>query len=249
MLANFTFAQDIQGRIRYVAKVDFTKWDTEIRDPNVNMERKKRLESQKSTLKTHEEHTYILTFTKNESSYRQEEKLGLDESRNFSSLILDHYKDLKENRYIRVYDMMGTKYFVSDTLRGFNWTLHPETKTIGQYICNKATYTEKTESMSRTVKPDGTIENTTSIDTTIITAWYCPQLPIMNGPGEFSGLPGLILELTKTSQFAPLPLTLHCTEIAINPAGGVKIQKPRARKLYTPNDFEIEMLKLQGITR
>ena len=36
-----------------------------------------------------------------------------------------------------------------------------------------------------------------------VTAWYTPQIPINQGPGEYWGLPGLILEINadKTTIF------------------------------------------------
>ena len=44
-----------------------------------------------------------------------------------------------------------------------------------------------------------------------IVAWYTPQIPVSHGPGEFGGLPGLILELTTDQT------VLLCSKIVINP--------------------------------
>ena len=45
-----------------------------------------------------------------------------------------------------------------------------------------------------------------------ITAWYTPQIPINQGPGEYWGLPGLILEINADRT------TILCSKIIMNPS-------------------------------
>lgn len=59
------------------------------------------------------------------------------------------------------------------------WILINESKIINNYLCFKATK----EKLQR---------NKTSVE---VIAWYCPEIPISNGPKEFGNLPGLILEV------------------------------------------------------
>ena len=54
----------------------------------------------------------------------------------------------------------------------------------------------------------------------MVEAWYTPQIPVAQGPAEFWGLPGLILEVSAQNT------TLLCTEIVLNPDEKVKIQAP-----------------------
>ncbi|TXD54211.1 MULTISPECIES: GLPGLI family protein [unclassified Polaribacter] len=63
------------------------------------------------------------------------------------------------------------------------WKLHDETKTIGDYVCFKAT------TFYTTTNPKG------KVFTHNYTAWYTPQLPYKFGPAGFGNLPGLIIEL------------------------------------------------------
>lgn len=64
-----------------------------------------------------------------------------------------------------------------------------------------------------------------------ITAWFTPQIPVSHGPGEFYGLPGLILEVQsdKTS--------ILCSKIVLNPNEGVKIKKPSKGTQVTREEF------------
>jgi GLPGLI family protein len=62
------------------------------------------------------------------------------------------------------------------------WELRNEQKIINGYTCFKA-LREK----ALRLKKNNPIH--------IVEAWYCPAIPLRNGPKEFGGLPGLILEL------------------------------------------------------
>ena len=95
-----------------------------------------------------------------------------------------------------------------------------ETKNIGDYTCFKAIF--KDDYTTQTITEDGKIEEVTKERTT--TVWYTPQIPVNNGPSDFYGLPGLILEVNEGD------LTLVCTKIVINPKEAVKIIEPTKGK-------------------
>jgi GLPGLI family protein len=54
-----------------------------------------------------------------------------------------------------------------------------------------------------------------------VEAWYTMQIPVQNGPAEFWGLPGLILEVSTENT------TLLCSEIISNPKEKLKISPPK----------------------
>lgn len=54
----------------------------------------------------------------------------------------------------------------------------------------------------------------------VVTAWFTPQIPVGNGPGEYAGLPGLILELNVYRT------TLLCSKIVLNPKDAEEIKAP-----------------------
>lgn len=64
------------------------------------------------------------------------------------------------------------------------WNLTNETKEIGGYKCYKATYTYIQKWRGREFPWK-------------VVAWYSPEIPLPYGPIRYSGLPGLILELTE----------------------------------------------------
>ena len=53
-----------------------------------------------------------------------------------------------------------------------------------------------------------------------VTAWFTPQIPVSNGPGEYAGLPGLILEMNVYRT------TVLCSKIVLSTKEGEKIEAP-----------------------
>ena len=78
---------------------------------------------------------------------------------------------------VRVAD--NKEFFIKDNLPVINWTITKETKTIEGYLCTKAT-------ADRTV---------VGYPLKVI-AWFSEKLPISDGPFDYSGLPGFILEFS-----------------------------------------------------
>lgn len=87
------------------------------------------------------------------------------------------YIDNAENKIIITDKINITKYIYEEKKEQINWTIFPDTSTILNYTCQKATC---------------------SFRGRIYTAWFAPDLPINAGPYKFSGLPGLIVKITDT---------------------------------------------------
>lgn len=64
-----------------------------------------------------------------------------------------------------------------------------------------------------------------------VTAWFTPQIPVGNGPGEYAGLPGLILELNAHRT------TLLCSKIILNPKEAENIDAPSRGKEVTREEY------------
>lgn len=182
---------------------------------------------------TNESHrqTYTLKFTKNESHYKREEKLTKP---NFlelkGAMVVVHppslniyYKNFDNNSYTRQVEIEDKKFLIKDSIPNQEWQLTSETKNIGNYTCYKAVLKDSVIEMK--TNEDGLLEE--NVKNMTITAWYTPQIPVSNGPREFGGLPGLILEINDGE------LTLICSKIVMNPEKRFKIKKPRKGKVIT----------------
>lgn len=206
------------------------------------------------------EKTYILTFNKDESIYKEQEKLdAAPMNPGFKMMMSSYtpgaqYKNLKTEQIVEENEFFGKQFLVTDSIKTLDWQITKESKTIGQYIAFKATAIKKVDpndySMARPkrdrkeknekenveVKKDTTqpqdpmdmIEIPKEIE---VTAWFTPQIPVSNGPGEFAGLPGLILELNVYRT------TLLCSKIVMNPKESEKIEPPTKGKQVTRAEY------------
>lgn len=183
-------------------------------------------------LKKQFEKTYLLTFNKEESTYKEDESLA-PPSAGGSMVFISNmdgsgelYKNIKRQRYVKQTDLFGKVFLIQDSLKTNSWKLHGDTKNIGTYTCFKATLEREVNS-----DEDGSKEMQT------VTAWYTPQIPVSNGPEEFQGLPGLILEISYDSQ------TVLCSKISLNPKKQIVIKQPTSGKIVTQVEFDAIMVK------
>ena len=183
-------------------------------------------------LKKQFEKTYLLTFNKEESSYKEDESLAPPSVGGNAVMIMsmggsgELYKNIKTQRYVKQSDLFGKTFLVQDSLKTLSWDLQSDTKNIGTYTCFKAT-------LEREVVSD--LDGSKEMQT--VTAWYTPQIPVSNGPEEFQGLPGLILELSYDSQI------ILCSKISLNPSKQIVIKQPTNGKSVTQSEFDAIMAK------
>jgi len=184
-------------------------------------------------LKKQFEKTYILTFNKEESLYKEDESLAPPSTGGATMVVAvmggsgELYKNIKEQRYVKQSDLLGKVFLIQDSLKTNPWKLQGETKNIGTYTCFKATLEREVESDM----DDGSKEMQT------VTAWYTPQIPVSNGPEEFQGLPGLILEISYDSQI------ILCSKISLNPTKQITIKQPTSGKAVTQSELDAIMIK------
>ena len=94
-----------------------------------------------------------------------------------------------------------------------------DTKTIGGYLCYKATSTLATR-------------NSKGIFYKPIMAWYAPKLSVPYGPKGYGGLPGLIMQLTEGD------FTFYVSKLTLNPKKPIKIKRLAKGKKVTQKEFE-----------
>ena len=146
------------------------------------------------------------------------------------------YKNIKENKYVNQTEVMGKRFLIKDSLTEYDWKLTGETKSIGTYTCYKATYTREVEQSHMNVV-NGEVEESTKKVDVVTTAWYTPEISVSNGPGEYTGLPGLILEISEGAE------TILCSEIILNPTEKVVIVEPTKGKEVSREKYQKIMNK------
>lgn len=193
--------------------------------------------------------TFFLNFDKTTSTYKQEEKLaapkvkgGMNQVRVISlgggsGAGSIYYKNIQNKRFANQTEIMGKVFLVKDSLPEYDWVMSTETKNIGQYTCYKATYAKEVENKKMSFV-NGESKETVTKETVVTTAWYTLQVPISNGPKNYQGLPGLILEINDGKNL------IVCTEIIINPSEVVKIEEPTKGKVVNQEKYnEIQKQK------
>ncbi|PNQ73928.1 GLPGLI family protein [Hanstruepera neustonica] len=256
MMPLFTMAQqDFQGKAYYQTKttMDLDNWG---RGQMSEQQKKQIMERMKSFL----EKQYILTFTQSESIYKEDEKLEAPGAggRGFGMMSSftggAQYKNVKEKQQLQEQEFFGKQFLIKDSLPDLVWEMGTETKQIGQYTCFKATAVKKVDefdwsSMRRRdrdkeegekkkdstetadAKSDNPMDEIEVPKEIVVTAWYTPQIPVNNGPGEYWGLPGLILEINADRT------TMLCTKIVLNPDEKDDIKKPSKGKEVTRKEY------------
>ena len=254
MICTFLFsavvtAQEITGMATYQSKrtVDMSNFGRRGQQMS-EAQKKQMMERMKRFL----EKEYTLSFTKDESFYKEEAKLETPGQggggRGFGGGFTQGgiYSNRASNDYARENDMMGKTFLVKDTLNNLNWELVKESKMIGQYPVFKAVATRSLETnlwsrMGRrarelqekndSIKKAGGTVAEEEPKTEEIVAWYTPMIPASHGPDEFGGLPGLILELSTSNT------TILCTKVVLNPKEPVNIEAPVKGKQVSREEY------------
>jgi GLPGLI family protein len=91
------------------------------------------------------------------------------------------FNDFTSARKVEQRDMMEKKFIVTDSIRKMNWKLTGETQTILGHVCQKAV-AQRTGKRMQTTMENGKIERKEVDDTTNITAWFTPDIPVPAGP-------------------------------------------------------------------
>ena len=251
LFSSLIFAQDFQGQATYQSKtsVNMDQWGGDKMSP----ERKKMIAER---MKGMFEKTYELSFNKTASVYKEEEKLsapgqGAGRWGGMMSSFTPgkQYKNIKEQLILQDQEFFGKQFLIKDSLPKLSWKMESETKQIGQYMCFKATAIKKVDDLDwrsmRRGKPksnNGKRKDTLKTDKkslnhievpkeTIVTAWYTMQIPVSQGPGEYYGLPGLILEINADRT------TILCTKIVLNPTEKKEIKAPSKGKEVSRKEY------------
>ena len=238
---------NFQGKAVYMSK---TSMDMNFGGRQMTADQKKRIADRMKGLL---EKKFTLNFNQIESTYKEEASLSAPAAGQggrggrgggfFGSGSGLKYKNTKDAIVLEETEFFGKQFLISENETKPEWKLGGETKKIGNYICYKATLVKEIDLMSNIASAFGrgrgnnnnnnndTVKKVEEPKTMIVTAWYSPQIPVSQGPGEYWGLPGLILEVNAGTT------TVLCTEITMNPKEKVTIKKPKKGKKVTREEY------------
>ncbi len=248
-------AQDFQGQAYYFSKtsVDMDNFGGR----QMSADRKKQIAER---MKTMFEKTFVLTFNKEESIYKEEEVLEAPgQGRGFRMMMGSfsggaQYKNVKNHKILQEQEFFGKQFLINDELKALEWKLGSETKQIGKYLCMKATAMKQVDGLDfgslrrrgNQREENAKTEDSTAAKTNVdelempkeieITAWYTLQIPINQGPAEYWGLPGLILEINADRT------TILCSKIIMNPTEKEVIKVPSKGKEVSQKEYN-EIIK------
>ncbi|NKI25643.1 GLPGLI family protein [Arenibacter sp. 6A1] len=233
-----SYSQDFQGEVTYFSR---TAVDLDLSDREMPEERKKQIMQR---IKEANERSYVLTFDRNASIYKEEVTNRPANTRGRMRVGMrgnsggDFYKNLVTENYLQQQDLMGKAFIVEDTLEKLDWNLVNETKKIGNYTVSKATAKKivkrpNRNAFRRNSEKDAETEQPLFTEKEIeVEAWYTLEIPINQGPGEYWGLPGLILEINDDTT------NLQCIKIVLNPSEKKDIVAPHKGKKMSKDKYE-----------
>ncbi|WP_396182068.1 GLPGLI family protein [Flavobacterium sp.] len=176
-----------------------------------------------------------------------------------------YFKNVKEKQYTVDKEVFGKEFLIKDSLPNLKWVLSDESKKIGDYTCFKATaikeasktdfrnYRRKKEAPKKETEVGKVDEKDTSekkeekktnffedIDMpkeVTVTAWYCPEIPVNQGPDEYWGLPGLIMEVNDGKTI------IMCSKLVLNVKEKIEIKAPTGGDKVSQKEYDDIMVK------
>lgn len=250
-------AQEFQGLAVYESKTSTSDFKANFGgNREITPEMQKNIEER---MKKMMEKTFVLNFDKTASIYKEEEKLDAPGQngggmRMMSSMMGGGgttYKNVKEKTYSVDKEFMGKEFLVQDSLPKLDWKMESETKQIGGYMCYKATAVKPvSQSDFRNFRPKKEEakkeekEKTTNLMDSFempkevtITAWYAPEIPINQGPENYWGLPGLILEVSDGKTI------ILCSKVVMNAKEKVAIKPSTKGKIISQKEYDETVTK------
>ncbi len=238
-------AQDFQGMATYQSSRKMEGFSFKAEGMTPAME-----EQIMQKMKAQFQKEYELKFNLTESVWKEVESLdGGPATASAGGMVITMsagggltYKNTAENLYMQETEVFSKPFLVKDELESREWEMTDETKQIGNYTAYKAIYQDIRESRSFSFSSEDDGENKdeemepqVTMDTTAITAWYTPQIPVSQGPDDYWGLPGLILEVSDGR------MTYLCTKVVLNPEDEIKIKQPSKGKKVTREELREEI--------
>lgn len=251
-----SYAQDFQGMATYESKTSTADFKSRMEgNKDMTPDVQKMIEDR---MKLMFEKTFHLNFSRTTSIYKEEEKLeaagqnpGFRMMSNMMGTGGTFYKNTKEKTYTVDREFMGKEFLIQDSLPKLAWKLENETKQIGGYTCFKATAVleasqadfrnfrmkKKEADKKEEVGKTNLMDELDLPKEITITAWYTLDIPVSQGPENYWGLPGLILEVNDGKT------TILCSKVVLNLKDKVEIKAPTNGEVITQKKYDETVIK------
>jgi len=123
------------------------------------------------------------------------------------------FSDLANKKVIEQKDFMSRLFLVESELPAVKWKMTGNQKLILEYPCQEAVSEE---------------------DSMQIHAWFTPTIPVPAGPGEYVGLPGLVLAVEMHNG----DRRLEAISVEMKPLDKAIIKPPTKGKKVTPEEYD-----------
>lgn len=225
------YGQNFQGEATYQSSMKMGNMQIKMDGMTPQMEEQMKAQMQKQAQKE-----FTLKFNLTESVWKEVESLegGAPTASSGGGNVVIRmagrgsngslYKNTAELRYLEETELFSKPFLIDDELVSREWELTDESKKIGNYTAYKAIYSTITERKTMTFGDGEEGEMKTIADTVNVEAWYSPEIPVSQGPDDYWGLPGLILEVKSGN------MSYLCTKVVLNPKNGVNIRVPSKGK-------------------
>ena len=125
------------------------------------------------------------------------------------------YTNIETKATVKTREIMGKSFLIEDEPPIYQWKMTGQKKQILEYLAMEAT--------------------TAINDSTSVTAWFTPQIPVSVGPGDLSGLPGAILEVAYDDIGKR---TVTATKVDMREIKEDEIKQPKKGKKVSQEEFE-----------
>ncbi|WP_298883188.1 GLPGLI family protein [uncultured Polaribacter sp.] len=215
----FLFSLNLQsqsGKITYVKRLT-----AKMNKDTLNSIKHKKLKTfnEKIILKL-DKIKYLLIFNKKVSSFNVVNKLENENDR-FLKLASRlgggkgvFYTELKSNLILQKAEGFGDVFLIKRLINIKKWRLTNESKIINKHKCFKAVLVREGENTSN------------------VYVWFTPKIPFNFGPLQYSGFPGLVLEVNLGNGYSFFAEKIELSNKT------VKIKKPTKGKLVTFDEFK-----------
>ncbi len=176
---------------------------------------------------------HVMTFNKDEFSFLLQERIKNDQptekggARVVFTACNDFYANIPEQYTLGEFDLGNKKYAIRDSLKTLDWKISNEKKEVMGYEVRKAT---------------AIYDSITKVE-----AWYAPKLAYKNGPSQYWGLPGLILEADEYNDYGNQNIVkVHYIAVLIEPhPKSAKIKRFEKLEQITQEEYDAKLEEMQ----